>query len=50
MVLQTKDRTAVNTIYDVIPFSVDPEDDLILVKVEGIFDPKYAQKVNYAEL
>jgi hypothetical protein len=42
MVLQTKDRTAVNTIFDVVQFSVDPEDDLILVKVEGIFDSNYA--------
>jgi hypothetical protein len=31
-------------------FSVDPENDLILVRLEGIFDPKHAQSVRQAEL
>lgn len=40
----------VNSIYDTISFSVDPEGDLILVKVEGIFDPLHSQKVKFAEI
>lgn len=42
-VLTTEDRLNVNSIYDTVSFTVDPEGDLILIKVEGIFDPLHSQ-------
>ena len=50
MSFETKGRTSANALYENIPFSVDPENDLILVRIQGVFDPKHAQQVKYAEL
>jgi len=49
-VLTTEDRLNVNSIYDTISFEVDPDGDLILVKLEGIFDPLHSQRVKFAEV
>ena len=49
-VLESSNNTDDDKLFRMVEFEVNPSDDIILVRTEGTFDPKYAHQTENAEV
>lgn len=49
-VLESSNNTDDDKLFRMIEFEVNPSDDIILVRAEGTFDPKFAHSIKNAEV